>query len=312
MSGLKAQIGWVKESTWGTAVTPTTFLPLLDSSMEKSKPPIVTPGLIGGRRLPTEQQWEAGPEFASGAVVMDLHTHGVEQLLNCAIGTPTKTGAGPYTRAYAPAALEFMTVEIGKPTSISSADKYTYAGCMVPGWSIGVSTGQIARLNLDLVAKSEVNAAGPPTTISLPATMSRFKWDQAAVTFDTVTTYCFGDFTFTANNGLTTDELCLGSSTIAQPAEDAHREYMFEGTLRYPGRGSNTPKAVEGSVISISVVMTAGAHTLTLTMAKALVESASVPISGAGRVQQSVSARILGATASDGAGFTATLVNGTA
>jgi len=313
VSGLRAQIGWAAETTWATAVTPTIFLPLISESMTRTKDPIITPGLIGGRRLPTEGQWEPGPETVSGSVTFDLHTHGIEQLLNCAIGTPAKTGSVPnVTRTYAPAALEFMTVEVARPTSMSAADSHRYSGCMVSSWNLTVSSGQIAQLSLDLVGSTETQITGSPATIALPTTMSRFRWDQAAVTYAGVTSYCFGEFSISGNNGLTTDENCLGTATIAQPREDNHREYTFEGRLRYPGSGANTPFATRGSVIAVSMAMTSGTHTLTATLPKVLITQATAPIGGPGRVEQTVSGRILGATASDAGGFSLVLVNGTA
>jgi hypothetical protein len=314
MSGLRAQIGWGIESTWGTAATIANFLPLLSESLQRTQDPIITPGLVGGRRLPMSSQWEAGPEYVAGAVNFDLHTHGIETLLRLMIGgAGTPSGGGPFTRTFTPGVLPSATFEVVRPMTISTGDRYVYEGCKASGWSLSVSTGQIAQVSLDLVGQTEVLTAGNTgTTISLPSTMSRWKWDQVAVSFNGRTSDCVTALTISGTNGLTTDELCLGSSTIAEPAEDNHREYTLDMTLRYPGGASGTPMAVRGSVVSITVTLTAGAHTLTITMANQLVINATAPVGGPGRLEQTVNCRMLGSTSADSGAISAVLVNGTA
>jgi len=287
---------------------------LLSESIVRTRDPIITPGLVAGRRLPMESQWEAGPEYVAGAVNFDLHTHGIENLLRLMIGgAGSPTGTGPYTRTFTPAALPSATFEVVRPTSMSAADRYVYEGCMATGWSLSVASGAIAQVSLDLVGETEVvTAANTGTSLSLPATMSRWKWDQVAVDFNGRTTDCVTSLTITGNNGLTTDELCLGSSTISQPREDNHREYTVDMTLRYPGAAAGTPIAVRGSEVSMTVTLTAGSHTLTITMANQLVLNAPVTVSGPGRVEQQVQCRMLGSTSADSGAISAVLVNTTA
>lgn len=315
MSGLRAQIGWGAEASnaYATPVAISTFLPLISESVARTRDPIITPGLIGGRRFPTVGQFELGPQLVSGQVTFDLHTQNIETLLRLMIGgNPTGSGTSPtVTRVYTPGVLASATVEIVRPISLTAADQYVYAGTMASGWSLSVSAGQIAQLSLDLVAQSEtLTAAGTGTAIALPSDMSRYKWDQVAVTFSSVASNCVTSLTISGNNGLTTDELCLGSSVIAQPREDNHREYTVDMTLRNPGAGANTPMARRGEIVTATVALSIDAQrSLTFSLGNLLVVNATTNVGGPGRVEQQVQCRMLGSAAADSGAISATLIS---
>jgi hypothetical protein len=178
-SGLNAQCGFADEVTWGLAVAPTVFHPLISESMTADYERIESEGIIAGARVLRSTQWSVGNVTASGDVQLELNDQSKGILLKNMFGGTSLTG--PFT----PADLSGngMTVQIGVPdVNNGTVRPKTYAGCKVSSWEIGMAEGEHVTLGLSLVGRHEilhrtvadgVTTSGSPTVTSATAAFTQ-------------------------------------------------------------------------------------------------------------------------------------------
>lgn len=156
-TGLSAQIGYATESTVGTPVTVTAFVPLLSETLSQDKTRLESSGIIAGRRVLTSNQWNGGNVTVSGSVQHELYNRGLGKLFTAMFGDVTTTGAGPYTHTFTPGDLvgDALTVQVGRPATNGTVYPFTYAGMKVSSWEIACAQGEIATIGLDLVGQRE-------------------------------------------------------------------------------------------------------------------------------------------------------------
>ena len=81
-SGLSSQLGIGTETTWGTAVTPTTFLPYLSEGIEYQQAYIRSPALEAGVVSQLGDLHVATTHGISGPVNLDVTRSGFGKLFN--------------------------------------------------------------------------------------------------------------------------------------------------------------------------------------------------------------------------------------
>jgi len=156
-TGMDAQIGYALESTVGTPVTVTAFLPLISETLMQDKTRLESAGIIAGRRVLTSDQWNGGNVTVSGSVQHELYNRGLGKLFTAMFGAVSTTGSGPYTHTFTPGDLtgDALTVQVGRPATNGTTYPFTYAGMKVSSWEIACSAGEIATLGLDLIGQRE-------------------------------------------------------------------------------------------------------------------------------------------------------------
>lgn len=168
-SGLAAQIGFGDETTWGTAVTPTVFVPLVSEDLAQEIARLESAGIIAGQRVLRSQQWGEGDVTCGGSIGLELFDRDTGMLLKHMFG-----GSSMADGAFSPADLtgNGLTVQVGRPdTNNGTVRPYTYAGGKVASWEVGLVSGEIVTLGLDLVARHEIShrtVADGVTTNSSP------------------------------------------------------------------------------------------------------------------------------------------------
>jgi len=158
-TGIDAQIGYALESTVGTPVTVTAFLPLVSESLMQESGRLESAGIIAGRRVLASQQWNGGDITVSGSVQHELYNRGLGKLFTAMFGTVATTGAGPYTHTFTPGDLtgDALTIQVGRPATNGTTYPFTYAGMKVASWEIACSAGEIATLGMDVVGTREID-----------------------------------------------------------------------------------------------------------------------------------------------------------
>lgn len=176
-SGLSTQVGYIKETAVGTAVTPTTFVPLIDTSLTMERERVESEGVIAGRRVLTSNQWNGGPDTVSGDVQHELYTNGLGVLFEAMFGSVSTSGSSTYTHTFTPGSLSgsALTVQIARAAVDGTLYPFTYSGCKVASWEIGCEADAIATLGLTLVGMnsqvgSRVVADGVTTNASTAIT----------------------------------------------------------------------------------------------------------------------------------------------
>src|SRR5678816_762223 len=97
---MAGQVGWESESTWGTAVTVDTFVPMVNWSLEIDEGYLRPKGIRAGRR--TRNPGQLGARKVSGTMELELPNKSVAVLFKHLFGAVVTTGAGPYTHTYTP------------------------------------------------------------------------------------------------------------------------------------------------------------------------------------------------------------------
>lgn len=158
-TGIDAQIGYALESTVGTPVTVTAFLPLVSETLGQELARLESAGIIAGRRVLASQQWNGGDISVMGSVQHELYNRGLGKLFTAMFGAVATTGAGPYTHTFTPGDLtgDSLTVQVGRPATNGTTYPFTYAGMKVASWEIACAAGEIATLGMDLVGTREID-----------------------------------------------------------------------------------------------------------------------------------------------------------
>jgi hypothetical protein len=158
-TGIDAQIGYALESTVGTPVTVTAFVPLVSETLMQERARLESAGIIAGRTVLASQSWNGGDITVSGSVQHELYNRGLGKLFTAMFGSVATTGAGPYTHTFTPGDLtgDALTVQVGRPATNGTTYPFTYAGMKVQSWEIACSAGEIATLGMDLVGQREID-----------------------------------------------------------------------------------------------------------------------------------------------------------
>lgn len=157
-TGIDAQIGYGQESTVGTAVTPTRFLPLLTESLGQEITRIESEADIPGRQVLTSEQWNGGPKMIKGDVQHELPVAGAGVLLYNTLGAKGSTsGAGPYTTVLTPGDVfgKALTVQVGRPDIAGDVQKFVYAGCKITEMEIAAELDKPVTMGMSLIGMTE-------------------------------------------------------------------------------------------------------------------------------------------------------------
>lgn len=155
-STIAAQFGAVAESTWGTPVTVTNFMPLVSESLGiDPSNRVESAGIIAGANVLRSEQWDEGLRVVGGDLGLELPSESaaIRLLLEHMMGTVS--GSGPYT--FTPSDLygKGLTVQIGVPGVDGTVRPKTYPGCKINTWEIAWAAGEIVTLGLGIIAQNE-------------------------------------------------------------------------------------------------------------------------------------------------------------
>ncbi|MEZ5165704.1 MAG: phage tail tube protein [Acidimicrobiales bacterium] len=168
------QLGIGRESTWGTPVAPSTFLPLLSEDIDLSFDPLIDEAVRAGRRMQIAEQHQNGNRQVGGSFQTHLYGIGLRKLLQSLMGTETDPGSGSPTRAfvYTPGDLsdDPLTVQVNAPSSAGNQVK-TIEGAMLTGATWEYRAGQLVTVTWDLVGEDLVRTTSPAAA-SYPAAVA--------------------------------------------------------------------------------------------------------------------------------------------
>lgn len=160
--GSRSGTGFAVESSFGSPIAATTFLPMMSNGMEYD-PGWFSPTLMMGDR--DKQVFNLEGEAKNiGSVEGPLFPSNAVPLLVAAIGTDAVTGSGPYSHTLSQAnTLASLTVE----KNIASFQSLQFAGCRVGKLSVKAPTGnEPVTVTADLSGQS-VAVLNSPTAISI-------------------------------------------------------------------------------------------------------------------------------------------------
>lgn len=154
-SAMRKQFGFAEEVTYGTALAPTQFLPLVDESMDRSEAFTQSDDAVyAGRMVMLAEQWGPGRINVGGDIQTKLWDKDLEVLFRHMFGA--RTGTGPWTFTPAHVDGQSLTLQIGRPGALGTVHPYNYAGCKISSWEVACAEGEIATLGLTLLGREEL------------------------------------------------------------------------------------------------------------------------------------------------------------
>lgn len=227
-TGLDAQIGYVAESAYGTAVTVTRFIPLVSESLKTDIARLESKGIQAGRHVLTSQQWAAGNKTISGDIQHELYDQSMGLLLRAAFGTvDTVAAGGTAVHTFWPVNPGVsLTCQIGRPTVYGSVIPFTYEGVKISKWELGAQAGEIATWGMSVMAEEETMG----TSLAAVSYATNLKpWTFQTMAFSVLgTTTQVKNFTLSGDNSLA-ERRFLGSTVIAEPLRQELA--MYTGNL---------------------------------------------------------------------------------
>lgn len=301
--GATGQVGFKTESTVGTGITVTQFVPIRSENVKNQINKLDTQTLSARRVI---RKTKPGAQSIAGGVSMELHNLPLATLLTHMFGGVVTTGSGPYTHTATPGTLtgKSMTVQIGRPATTDTVHPFTYAGCKIKSWTVGCALDEIATLDLDLIGMSETTGTALATA-SYSSSWDPFTFIEGSVSIGGSSVASVKSAELTGDNMVDT-RFRFGSATSKQPLEAGLRDYTgtivsdFDALTHYALYTANTETAV---VLAFSN----GTDSLTITM-NVQFTGETPEIGGFDLLEQSLPFRCVSGT-SDAAAITAVLVN---
>jgi hypothetical protein len=187
-SGVATQIGYALESTAGTPVTVTAFLPLGGDGekLKGDRERIESDGIRAGRRILDTNDWAGGNLSPGGDVGHELYNAGLGKLFTGMLGTVSST-TGPVSSLYthtwlSPGEPKPLTVQKGVPDVGGTIRPITYTGMMVEEWELACEAGEFATIGLTFAGIQEIGfrtvADGVTTSGSAAITSATAAWTQ--------------------------------------------------------------------------------------------------------------------------------------
>jgi Phage tail tube protein len=259
-SGMAAQFGFASETTYGTAVTVTKFVPLMDESLEADYERIESEGIVAGARVIKSDQWNVGFTRVEGDINMELYEQGIGTLFLHMFGSVTSSGTtAPFTHTFSPGDLtgKSLTAQFGRPQVGGVVTPFTYAGVKIASWEAKFVADENVTLGLSTIAKSETTGTALASVTYTTGAARPFVPARSALTTMSIsgTTVCIRELTISGDNGLTSDRICIGSTTIDEPLESGLRVYEGTATMEFSNTAVYQQFALGGEYgINIGIV----------------------------------------------------------
>lgn len=184
--GAAAVLGVALETTSGTYVAPTKFVPFNDESLNYQqdtvwrRPIRNASGVVGAI---------SGNAHTEGDISMEALSDVIPWFMAATRCSSTKTGTAPYTYVYTPTAAAVPT----KTMSITikrGAEVFGYTGCVVTGFTFTIDDSGLLQFNVSIVGSDEASAAALtaitwPTTTPFGAGQYSIQIPTATQVFDT-------------------------------------------------------------------------------------------------------------------------------
>lgn len=259
-------IGYAQETTPGTRVTPTRFLPHIDDDLKKVPERIESAATVPGELYVTSDQWRTGAVSVTGPVGHELYVGGMGLIFYNILGAKATSGAGPYVHTITAGSLDglAMTIQSVRPDVGNTNRVFEATGCKIASAQIGCAVGQAATVGLDVVGMDLVTNQSAATASYGTKHTKPFVFVDGSVTVGgtaaklrTITT----DFT----NAMNVERRFLGQATTSEPLENDRRECIitaegeFESLTHYAA-------FIAGSEVAVVQTFTDGTHSAVITM----------------------------------------------
>lgn len=190
-SGISAQVGGKKETTYGTRVVPDKFYEFEAEGGQRQQKYLESRQLRAGRFFQSGTRRVLTTRDAAVSVSGEVPNKGFGFFLDLLHGntvTPVIQGA---TTAYLQThnltgdPTKSATLQVGKPSTDGTVRPFDYTGCMVNSASLSCSVDDWLKFNWGFDAQDE-DTAQTLATASYPTSLEGFHFQQATVTVNSI------------------------------------------------------------------------------------------------------------------------------
>lgn len=225
-TGLVAQLGFVKESVYGTYVAPTRFIDFVTESLKLDIARVESKAIRSGQRVQRSDDWRPGAKTVSGDIEFELWNKSFGLLFELMIGgsatTVTATG-GVSTHTYTPGDLGSATFQVGVPNVTGGVVALSYTGMMCDAWELASSINDPVKVKVSLKGQAEDQGQGLASA-SYATGVELLTFVGGGITI-AGTTVPVSKISLKGKNGLNAGRFFLGSQNMSQPLEADMREY---------------------------------------------------------------------------------------
>jgi hypothetical protein len=179
-AGLSASLGIATETTVGTPVPVTRFIEFDSESVSLKKNMVQGAGLRGGGLVARASRRVNTGRSVGGDLNFSVVTNGFGLVLQHMMGsfttTPVSIGGGLYQQVHNAGTLQgkSFTTQIMRPdtTGVLTQNAFTYPGCKITDWEVGVAqNAQVkAKLTIDALDEATPSNGFAATTLSSAVT----------------------------------------------------------------------------------------------------------------------------------------------
>jgi hypothetical protein len=234
-------VGIGKESTVGTAVSPTRRLEVTEESLKLNIDRVESKALKTSRRYLSSTGWANGNRNVDGDVAFEIPSAGFGLILQNLLGAPTITANSPvtgtHTHVYSGLTsvdTQALTFQVVRTDVTGTQHKFTYSGVKFPDAEIDASaTGDFVTFKASVDGWDETVSAAAPTSASYTsATPLMFTGASVTIGGSSVPAT---DINLKIATGLKTDRYYLGSDKKANQVETDMRQGSGTITLDWSG-----------------------------------------------------------------------------
>lgn len=207
--GASGALGLALESTMGTYVAPTVWVPILEESLAYTEDKYYSQQL---RQQATDSDVKPSYYHIEGDIRMEVDCRFLPYFLYCSRHAITKTGTGPYTYKFTPTAVGGTSTAasgaVQRTASISvirnpGTGTFGYTGCTVAGYEFTIDNG-VLMVTLNIIGLGEQTGSGTPSWVA-PSLLGADAHTIYVDTAGTAPTFAspvndFNGYTFRANH----------------------------------------------------------------------------------------------------------------
>lgn len=280
-AGIQSVISLAKESTWGTAVTPTKSIPVRPTGGMEIKTNVqMIPGVMG--RLTKYISAIQGKKSCEGGYTMDAFADYIGYFLLSAMGLDTPATHSGETVVFDHAFTEGVTKPSLTIEEAIGENVRRYAGSICTGFKLSGKPGEMLEFSPTMMAKTQATSTAiTPAFTTVPA----FDHTQLAVKFGGSTLTEIENIEIEYKNGLEM-VYAVGNAEPAFNSINGGSEisgkidlYLDSTTLtRLTNYIANTNESIELIATGTSVIGSAAHYVLDLLVEKAVYKSSDTKI----------------------------------
>lgn len=289
--GRQIALGVGEESTFGTAVAPTVWFPILNETIDFNPEDIVSQGMRYGSGYFMEAARRVrSHRAASGGFALEVQKTGMALLFEHMLGVETADTPASGDTTWTVGSLLSKSLTVQKrlyDEALTHVNTYTAKGGKITSWELNLERGSIPRVNLGMDFTDLVD----DVTGTSPSYSSHALWtpDDTSITVDSTEVAGILSLSLSAGNPR---EIRRYVSGAASSVETGYR--TMTGTLRYDFGGTTFWDLFDADTLSDwALVFSAGGDSLTVTLQDVHVTGEAPKVGGPGPVEQSVSFEVL-------------------